>query len=140
MHIERLSRLADLLESYRTPPGSPEFNMTVFYEEWNCGSAACACGLAALDPWFNAQGFTLTAGGSMMDAKQLLPIYLGYLGFDAIKHFFRLDYLEMTHLFALAGYYQYRRPKREVTKEIVAARIREFIAAKGLISQCTPNV
>lgn len=55
MNRERLERLVVLLRS-PLPESIVEFNMGTFLSERACGFAACAVGLACMDPELNKQG------------------------------------------------------------------------------------
>jgi hypothetical protein len=74
MHIERMTKLAELMEGLAQRQAAaqaklePVFDMSSWAEvdAWDdegniCGTSACACGHAALDPWFSGQGFHLLA-------------------------------------------------------------------------------
>jgi hypothetical protein len=63
-HIERLTKLAELLESatgrdvpFPTRRKPATLDMRVFAKRDECGTVACAAGIAGLHPWFRRQGF-----------------------------------------------------------------------------------
>jgi len=87
MNRERLSRLADLLDQIHArelpfnlkgwggfvmEDGDVLENLNTRNMVHVCGTTACACGHAALDPWFQAQGLYLVAWRS--DSDSALPV------------------------------------------------------------------
>lgn len=56
------TRLRKLIETLQNLPEDLEFDMGTWFEQKNCGTAACALGAAALDPWHQAQGLRLARG------------------------------------------------------------------------------
>lgn len=60
-NIERLSRLVEVLEAVKADPAKErDFDMKTWATETqSCGTHACACGWAAMDPVLNAQGLHL---------------------------------------------------------------------------------
>lgn len=50
----------------------------------DCGTASCAAGWAARDPWFNEQGLTLVLHGQ----GRYIPRYQGVLSYTALGYFF----------------------------------------------------
>lgn len=85
MHVERLTKLAELLER-PLPKGAPKFDMSTWYQ---CGTRACAAGHAALDPWFRRRGLKLVKLNDPRATHE--PSYEGKTGFDALALFFDLD-------------------------------------------------
>lgn len=118
MHTERLTKLAELLETYQGPL---EFYMGTFH----CGYAACACGLAAAGPWFNAQGFELSAPAVLQEGPvNLLPVFGGLHGLDAANAFFQVDRHIGAWLFFGSSY---SAGVVCVTREMVAERVRRLL-------------
>lgn len=132
--IERLLRLADLLE---TLPSNAfyigDWKVTVEeidkWKNWKkgkprCGFAACACGWAIEDPWFQEQGFA-------WDGEDFpTPAYRGRIGFHAAVEFFHLpDFWRASYLFDCGEAYVYEggNPKKaiDITADEVAAKLRE---------------
>lgn len=92
----------------------------------NCGTAACAVGLAALTGAFAGEGLTyeINAGG------ELSPVYEGERSWGAVYEFFGLDADTAIKLFSDNSYKVSRGAEAELA---VAARIRE-LCANGYIS------
>jgi hypothetical protein len=167
MNTEALLRVADLLELYEPAPSHEiadfkalDFDMKNWAwaempdpdENNYCGTSVCACGLAALDPWFRARGFVLTATNaldilpttvSVESAEELLEYsresrdrgmpwisfelaYKGQRGMDAVKAFFELTELQAVTLFGDLG--------PHLTPLLVAQNIRAFVAGPEMAS------
>ena len=154
MHTERLLRVAELLERL---PTTHNFDLTNFAENreqfgHGCGTSACACGYAALDPSFQAEGFRLvssvqlgdlgfdlTNATTMTDAPsfnsfaKMHPLhrftvaYGDETGLEATRTFFDIGDLAFDVLFTYEKY----EDEEETTAIQVAARIREFVASGG---------
>lgn len=84
----------------------------LYLREVNCGTEACAIGVAVLSGVFKAEGFTYTAEkfksyrGSITD---LTPVYsapsgMRYLGWEAVNEFFELKDDQAHNLFAKVAY------------------------------------
>lgn len=135
MNIERLTRLAELLEvppSLR-PPRTPQFSLRGWYSQGtghtdedtdsSCGTTACAVGLACLDSWFNAQGLHLSDDGfpSMGDGRED--------GWSVVEEFFDLhDGYTAHYLFSDESYIDKVTGARGIASRLdVAERIREVL-------------
>lgn len=108
-HIRRKLRNTDSMQGVRysvIKQGSEE-----------CGFAACACGHAAVDPWFRKRNFPINLGMLPMDE---------WFGFD-------LYYTTISSwLFSPGSYYPYEKTKEGlVPPRLVAKRIRLIIKHKG---------
>lgn len=119
MNRARLSHLESILRREAKTP-TVRFDLVFFYERTSCGTAACALGLAATDPHFNSEGFTLNGCE--------FPITRGALGFDAVgfdaaEIFFDLSSSEARHLFSS---YNYPDDQRE-SPLVVADRIHTLL-------------
>jgi len=129
MNIERLTRLAELLETPSTlrPLAVMDvgFDLTTWYREGpdyddgiesynECGTTACAVGHACLDVWFNAQGLVRDGG---------IPQFEDNSGWDAVAEFFEIDDGYTPGWLFLSDSYQ-----GEATRFDVASRIREALA------------
>lgn len=123
MHIERLSKLVQLLENLPQIPSFYNaskpfaFNLTVWRDE--CGTSACAVGFAAMDSWFQQEGLSL-----MLNVVRVFtPFYKSSEGSRAVSQFFEIDHGAAVTLFYPEKYrsVQWRDPKA------VAQRIREFM-------------
>jgi hypothetical protein len=167
MNTEALLRVAELLEHHKPAPlreianfkalgfdmqswvwsrgPDPEWDTTT--ETNYCGTTVCACGLAALDPWFQARGFMLIArkAGEILHtvpvrSAEELPQYSrrgkpgtyfevthkDKLGSAAVKDFFGLTRAESQDLFGDLGYH--------ITPLLVAQNIRAFVAGPEMAS------
>jgi len=81
------------------------------YPEFSCGTTACACGHAALHPWFKKQGLMLSAQG--------WPFYKGKMGFRAIEEFFQIDSILADELFGHMAYSSGNRDLEGVIHRII---------------------
>lgn len=127
MNVERLQHLQAILQSIKVPKSGLGFNLRDWHRvRPDCGTTACACGWAGLDPVFNEQGFSLTDKLSGSDG--LIPMFTdnGYTvhGWTAVELFFGLTYGESDYLFSANSYEKIASPKD------VANRIGEFIESK----------
>jgi hypothetical protein len=132
MNKRRLLKLADLLEADAKNKNSIKFDL----HDWgnarddkelalNCGTTACAMGLAVLSGAFKRAG--LTNGGSKYF---ILPEHGDHLGFDAAASLFDIRLNEAEFLFA-QGKYASIYQKGAVGERAVAKRIRQFVAGKA---------
>lgn len=83
-----------------------------------CGSTACAIGLACTIPEWKKDGFKMVAEG---DAY--CPEYGPYASFDAVSRYLRITYEDVMYLFHEDSYLP------EASPQDVANRIKEFINA-----------
>lgn len=67
----------------------------------NCGTAACAIGWAAQDPWFIAEGLTLRLHWSELILE---PAFENRRAFDAVALFFDIRLSTAERLFSIEGY------------------------------------
>lgn len=136
MDKRRLLKLADLLESDADNPSGVRFDL----ETWastegpvptiNCGTQACAIGLAMLSPEFNLEGLHFGDGY----LTQFSPHFEGERGFDAVETFFGLSDKEANFLFVYAHYDKNLRAGRD-SELAVAKRIRDFVAGNAAPSR-----
>jgi hypothetical protein len=84
----------------------------VMAKEVPCGTAACACGWAGSDPWFQERGFYCGPG--------LGIFYKCSSDFNAVAKFFDIDYYTSRYLF-------YPNSMYDQTPNGVAMRIREVV-------------
>lgn len=99
--VERLTALRGILnmheraikakKSCRLNGVSRRFDLTF----WDCGTAACAVGSCALNPWFKERGFHL---------KKRIPQYGALENWDAVTIFFGITELEADNVFSMYGY------------------------------------
>lgn len=135
MFKEALERLIVLLE--RQPEDQPvdSFNLDSWYDgkdtcptkygfkikAQDCGTSACAVGLAALDPWFQERGLQLVPPDEDEDGDEATIRYQGYYHFSAVNEFFDIPYEEAWRLFHPSGY------AIPVTPSLVATNIRNLL-------------
>lgn len=108
---ERLNHLADFLDSV-------PFGMLTF-TRWYGDGRGCAVGLAAAhDPWFQAQGLTLTGDGTL---KECRPVFEGLSEWPAVAQFFDISLCDAMDFFTAAGYDgKMRPPARDVAQKLRA--------------------
>jgi hypothetical protein len=111
MNRERLEKLACLLDQYQPAPGAPAFDLGTWgeYEErrggflWlrknECGTAACAVGLACFSKEFAAEGLRYRRVHGLIN-----PVFGMASGWDAAKAFFGLTEKQADRLFASGSY------------------------------------
>lgn len=140
MNKERLLKLAELLEADAAKPDGIKFDLDVWAipaEVLNapfkrphfkssiipldCGTTACAVGLAAISGVFKDEGLAYT-----LDNGDLLPTFGHKVGFCAAEAFFELTFDQGNNLFSSEGYTGSTRGAKGELK--VAAKIREFVA------------
>ncbi len=129
---ERLAKLATLL---MTVPDK-HFDMSVWRDGEDCGTAACAVGHAAMDPWFNARGLKLQKRNKLMSrpGHSWIPFFQGrtrkYLSLKAAQAFFGLSYEDAGHLFLPR---KYRNEGLDVKPSTVARRIRTLLKKQAAL-------
>lgn len=130
MHTERLQRLIHILETAHETKQVDFFDLTCWYVPYHeadpkipsenlftghtCGTAACALGLACMDPEFKAQGLKMILG----------PQYFHHQSYLAGAAFFDIDYEDSKYLFRTNAYPD----PYLVTPTMVADRVKELIA------------
>jgi hypothetical protein len=117
MHVERLTKLAELLD--RVEAEKKPFDIWFWYTpntNHPCGFAACAVGHAMVDPWFISQGLTKNYEHNNG------PHYNDKYEMEAVQEFFSLSSTDADTLFA-AECYDY-----DPTAADVAAKIRQYLA------------
>lgn len=133
MNKRRLLKLADLLEADAKNEKGIQFDIGTWGETntakvgMNCGTKACAMGLAALSGAFKRAGLTFKTH-RYGDVLEIDVMCKGDFGLGAASNLFDIEYSEAETLFTPSAY-----PGREtgtVGELAVAARIREFVAGK----------
>lgn len=94
-----------------------------------CGTAACAVGLACLNPTFNKQGLTFAVKkiGFLEPQYMAVPALGRRRDWSAVLTFFALKPKEAMFLFVSNSY---RKSKGAAAERAVAKRIRDFVAGK----------
>lgn len=90
-----------------------------------CGTTACACGFAGIDPWFNEQGFYLKPYQGF-SGQRFEPAYKGREGWEAVEEFFGLSKKQATKLFSVSCYWC-----DEITPQDVINRIESLLKENG---------
>jgi hypothetical protein len=135
MNKRRLLKLADLLEADAANECGIKFDLGLWAStegnqkapELNCGTTACAVGLACISGAFKRQGLTYTSewGG-------IWPHFDGLREWEAVEAFFGLSASESEFLFVDSHYYRVDLPTVGAAGErAVAKRIRDFVAGKA---------
>jgi hypothetical protein len=147
MHIERLTKLAELMETIQKDmnkvahfdlgnwigrysisnkvyailrdENSHKFTTDLIVE---CGTTACACGYAGMDPWFREQGLKLDQDACMS--------YKNFIGWSAVQFFFDISEDHAEFLFSEDKYNSFDYPGGAKPAD-VAFRIRCFIDQQG---------
>lgn len=75
----------------------------------SCDTTACACGYAAMDPWFRRQGFTFEpCGNTDYDLRLVATDYHGITrvteGWEAVETLFELNEEQAQELFSMSQY------------------------------------
>lgn len=130
MNKARLLKLADLLDADAKNRTGVKFNLTGWgygpMEEGkihvNCGTQACAVGLACISGAFKRSGLGYEIGTN----SSIVPIFDGRSHFDAVQAFFAIDNGAAAYLFLDRNYTTHIGAKAE---RMVAKRIRKFVAA-----------
>ena len=88
-------------------------------------AAACACGLAMYDPWFNEQGFVPDRWGD----PHAVPKFHYHHSLEAVQRFFRLTERQSVWLYLTDSYHWQRTAgqRRVVPVRLVRERIAGFI-------------
>jgi hypothetical protein len=97
------------------------FRERVRIERHQCGTAGCAIGWAAVDPWFVEHGFHLQLRAS---DQYVRPVFGNHENWGAVAKFFGLSKKEAHLLFDEPSYIG------KVTPTEVAIRIKAFIGAR----------
>lgn len=131
METGRLERLAVLLDQHVERPGANEFDLSewgiiatrrggfLWLKQVECGTCACAVGLACLSGAFIEDGLRHIKDGSHID-----PLYAGLNGYAAVRAFFGLTKDQALTLFN-AGHYEIS--AGPIAAAAVAHRIRQLV-------------
>lgn len=91
-----------------------------------CGTVACACGHAALDPWFQQHGFSIIRG-----RIGPIPSFGALRGWPAVQEFFDLGNGQAYDLFSPTSYQDDEEGDEiagiDVTPQMVIDRINELL-------------
>lgn len=111
----RLLKVAELLEKQAEKEAkNPDIKKRFCLSSWDCGTAACAVGLAARNKWFNARGLKMNKG---------VPAFKEHRNWRAVSEFFKIYISDAEELFSMYSYLE----EGHTTALEVAARIREFV-------------
>lgn len=145
MEKKRLLKLARLLEEdaknktgikfdlgvIGAPSGPEGWKRTEWEPAVDCGTAACAVGLACLSGAFKRAGL----GYVRRLSNQIEPIYRGVTGWGAETSFFGITSKESEFLFNSCSY-PWDQRKGAVGERAVAKRIRKFVADRTIAHGC----
>ena len=145
MNTEALLKLAELLEEDAANPTGVKFDLGTWGKvpkpgvvDWllwrsprlDCGTKACAIGMACLHPWFNERG--LKAAPADLSKGCIYPVCVegdfSLHGFHGVAHFFGISHNEAFRLFSDESY-QHREQLSTAGELAVAARIRQLVAS-----------
>lgn len=146
INTDRLSRLASMLDVYKNAPaGTPDFDLKNWSEPkfitaghlwWKrteeCGTAACAVGLACLSLAFKDEGLT----SLKMLSGHIVPVFGGDTSWEAVDAFFGLTKKQSTRLFQNDSYAISRGPQAAIA---VAARIRALVQRSHAARKTKPE-
>jgi hypothetical protein len=141
MEKKRLLKLARLLEEDAKNKKGVKFDLGViaapadittgWVGRWkpgiDCGTAACAVGLACLSGAFKRAGL----GYVMRNPVQIVPSYRGEEGWGTEQVFFGITHVESRFLFNACSY-PYAQRTGAVGERSVARRIRKFVADRTI--------
>lgn len=133
INVQRLEKLADMLDGYRPGERDPAFDLRnwspapiirregfLWHRRVECRTAACAVGLACLSKAFEPDGLAyITVEG------QLMPTFGGKRNWPAVEAFFGLTHVQVLKLFHYESYVVSVGPG---AADEVASRIRELTA------------
>jgi hypothetical protein len=134
----RLEKLAILLDGYRHDPNRPDFNLKswgvvetrrrgfLWLKRVECGTTACAVGLACLSGAFAADGLTYE-----IEKRGMIPLYGDCDNWEAVEAFFGLTRKQSTLLFSADEYLEGSGTPLAVAKRIRALVDRSRRAAQS---------
>lgn len=104
MEIERLERLASLLERHNDSRG-----FTFDIRKWgsrspSCGTAGCAIGLACLSEEFLEDGLSFTWERGSTETIRLIPKFGSKVDWAAVWTFFDISLAQASRMFHLLNY------------------------------------
>lgn len=145
MKKARLMRLVKLLRKDAANKNGVRFNLAIWARpseprcRWhktpadipvNCGTSACAMGLAVISGEFEKEGLRARFDYRSYDIV-MHPALGTFVGLDAAAALFGIDYVEASWLFSPA-YYQSTLRKGAKGERAVADRIAKFVRDGGL--------
>jgi hypothetical protein len=132
VHIERVTRAIALLRWVHAE--FLPFDIADWFEEpeetLNCGTAACAVGWMARDPWMQEQGLAI------VDAE---PVYLGHtrsVGFYAVAAFFDIPHNLAQYVFTRYAYTYHKPTANDIADKMQALIYPGNSNATATGSQC----
>lgn len=141
MNKKRLLKLSDLLIADAKNKKGVQFDLGLWGQvsalpqgekpriiKVDCGTQACAIGLACITNAFKRSGFTYdVTSKDNGSGNNIRPLFGKYRNFDAVEKFFEINRSEAEFLF-LDNKYNVSRGAESERK--VAKRIRDFVAGK----------
>ncbi len=143
MNKKRLLKLADLLDADAKNKKGIKFDLAHwarpavagvrFTEEEgvpvDCGTAACAVGLACISGAFKRSGFSYRLCDCEGSHRlHVIPTFNGEEDMNAVEQFFAISDVEADNLFQAHSYPEKKR-KGAIGERAVAKRIRDLVAA-----------
>lgn len=133
INVERLERLAVILDGYQPGDNRLEFDLHqwtepkmkrggfLWLQQVECGTKACAVGLACLSGVFASEGFSAYRNYR----RRLVPTFKDKENWAAVRMFFGLSKKQALRLFEDKSYPESKGP---IAANAVACRIRSMIA------------
>lgn len=113
-NVERLLRLAEHLDTVPTE----QFDMSIWKDDYECSTVACAIGHGCNVPEFQEAGLHLER---VCDDAEWGPSFEGLDGFEAVAVFFGTSVDQAKNLFGYSWTNGYKTPGE------IAKRIRRFV-------------
>lgn len=142
--IRRLQRLEQLLEEHAdkleareradyTAPPVVGFDLDFWVDD--CGTAACACGLMAMQPEAQRQGLSLERKLLTYSLPVQVPGTDGWKtvtfhGIEAAAEYFGIDVEDARYLFTTEAYARFRSVRGPRGCRLVASRVRQFVSER----------
>lgn len=138
MNKKRLLKLADLLEADAENPAGARFDLGTWawsegndrfptprsFKRLDCNTQACAVGIACLSGAFKDEGLRWRSLG---DENNIIPLFDGWDGFEAVEAFFSITHDE-SHFLFVNHKYRDLPTKGADGERVVANRIRDFVS------------
>jgi hypothetical protein len=127
MNKRRLLKLAKLLDADAVNETGVKFDLGCWGVKVDCGTQACAVGLACLSGAFKKEGLRYKIdswhGGF---GNNLIPRFKKLKDWEAVEKFFGISDQQAVNLFSASAYLTYKGAEAE---QAVANRIRELVAS-----------
>ena len=84
----RFKQLIRVLKALTPHQRKKHWIMSDWTKQTSCGTARCAAGYAAVDPWFTRRGFHLASGLNPLEGEDIGPRFGSADHWEAIRAFF----------------------------------------------------